>query len=269
MKIFRRSSLICCSFIFCVVACKESKQASSNTTQENRETKRIIQGIWLDEETEDVTFWMKGDSILYADSTIQPAYFKILGDTMMVYGGQLTKYPLKKCSANNLWIVNPNGDCLKLMKSSEISDSIWFKRKSVQPVLVNEKMKHDTVVSYQDNRYHCYTTINPTKYKVIRSTFNDDGILMDNVYYDNIVHLSVFQGSSKVFSKNITKQMFSRFVSEQTIEQVILGDVSFAKADAKGLHFDVQLFHPEGNSVDYLLSLAVDYDGQLSLGFKE
>ena len=71
MKIFRRSSLICCSFIFCVVACKESKQASSNTTQENREAKRIIQGIWLDEETEDVTFWMKGDSILYADSTIQ------------------------------------------------------------------------------------------------------------------------------------------------------------------------------------------------------
>ena len=36
---------------------------------ESREAKALLQGTWMDNETEDVLFRMKGDTVYYADST--------------------------------------------------------------------------------------------------------------------------------------------------------------------------------------------------------
>ncbi|MBQ1880221.1 MAG: DUF4738 domain-containing protein, partial [Lachnospiraceae bacterium] len=32
------------------------------------------------------------------------------------------------------------------------------------------------VVNYEGKRYHLYIAVNPTKYKVVRHTLNDDGL---------------------------------------------------------------------------------------------
>ncbi len=54
----------------------------------------------------------------------------------------------------------------------------------------NTLIKRDTVVVRGDEKYHLYVQVNPTSYKVYKSSYNDDGVEVDNVYYDNIVNLA-------------------------------------------------------------------------------
>jgi hypothetical protein len=56
--------------------------SSDKPQKESREAKALLQGTWMDHETEDLLFRMKGDTVYYADSTSMPAYFKVVGDTL-------------------------------------------------------------------------------------------------------------------------------------------------------------------------------------------
>ena len=40
--------------------------------EESREAKALLQGTWMDNETENVLFRMKGDTVYYSDSTSMP-----------------------------------------------------------------------------------------------------------------------------------------------------------------------------------------------------
>ena len=39
-------------------------------------------------------------------------------------------------------------------------------------------------------------------------TYSEDGISMDNIYYDNVMHICVYEGKKSLYAKDITKQMF-------------------------------------------------------------
>ncbi len=64
------------------------------------------------------------------------------------------------------------------------------------------QVKIDSVVTFNGERYHWYIAINPTKYKVTKRTFNDDGLEVENVYSDNIMHISFFKGAQQLFSSD-------------------------------------------------------------------
>ena len=57
---------------------------SAADLKESREAKALLQGVWTNEDTEDVAFRMRGDSVYYSDSTSMPAYFKVVGDTLYI-----------------------------------------------------------------------------------------------------------------------------------------------------------------------------------------
>ena len=54
----------------------------------------MLQGIWVDSETGDVSFQVKGDTIFYSDTTSMPAYFKVVGDSLILGSG--TSYGIVK-----------------------------------------------------------------------------------------------------------------------------------------------------------------------------
>lgn len=54
--------------------------------------------------------------------------------------------------------------------------------------------------------------MNPTTYKVYKSSYNDDGVQVDNVYYDNIVNIHVYHGANRVFSRDFHKKDFLKVV---------------------------------------------------------
>ena len=255
-------ALVLCLLLILFTGCRQ-KDAASADVAESREAKALLQGIWLDDQTQNVVFKIEGDTVFYPDSTSQPAYFKIVADTMIL-GESATKYPLVKQMEHVFWFINQNGDTIKLVKSNDEADSLNFSQRRPEVLTIAEVTKRDTVVTYDNERYHCYVAINPTKYKVTSTAYNDDGVEVSNVYYDNIVHLSVFHGNNRLFGKNFQKMEFTKYVPKEFLEQAILSNVEYDRADADGFHFNATLCTPNAASC-YLVEIIISYKAQVSM----
>lgn len=233
---------------------------------ENREAKVLLQGIWVDEETEEVSFRAEGDTIFYPDSTNMPATFCIVGDSLLLGN---SSYSIVRQTEHLFWFQNQNGDTVKLYKSEDpIHEQGFVSEKPAAIVMTNEVVKHDSVVLYNGERYHWYIDINPTKYKVVKTSYNDDGVSVDNVYYDNIIHVSLFQGARKLYSANMHKQQYGQYVPKEFLEQAILGNMQFDHVDAQGFHFAATLCIPDGASC-YMVSTDISFKGELSMKLLE
>jgi hypothetical protein len=91
---------------------------------------------------------------------------------------------------------------------------------------------------------------------------SDEGLGVDNVYYDNIIHICVFEGKRKLFSKDITKDMFSGVVPDEFLQSAVLSDMDFGGVDAKGYRYQATICIPDGASC-YLVNITVGKDGSL------
>ena len=85
---------------------------------------------------------------------------------------------------------------MKLEKNDGAEDVAGNEHTAPSILTYTHQVKIDSVVSYNKNRYHWYIAINPTKYKVTKRSYNEDGLEVENVYYDNIMHVSVFLGAN-------------------------------------------------------------------------
>ena len=244
-----------------LVACNQN---NSSSVLDDKDAKAMLQGTWLDEESGDATFRVKGDTIYYADATSMPSYFRIYGDSLYLASG--TAYGIVKRTEHLFWFHNQNGDLLKLQKSENSDDNVETEAPSV--LTYTHQVKIDSVVSYNGNRYHWYIAINPTKYKVTKRTFNEDGLEVENVYYDNIMNVSVFQGSRKLFSSDFRKQQYKGLVPESFLQDAIFANMAFSHIDADGLHFKATLCMPDGASC-YMVESAISYTGVESMKLLE
>ena len=235
------------------------KQAPAGQQTESPEAKALMQGVWMDEETEAVAFRVKGDTVYYADSTSMPAYFKIVGDSLCI--GPSTRYHIEKQSDNVLWFTNQGGEVVKFVKADTTLVDTSFPDKEPEILTLTEVLKRDTVVFYDSKRYHVYIAINPTKYKVSRQTVNEDGLSVENVYYDNIIHVSIYQDSKKLFSRDFKKYDYEHCVPDGYLQQAILNDMQFGKADGTGFHLNASLCRPDEASC-YLIEQSISYKGE-------
>lgn len=215
-----------------LVGCRRTAGGKASLPQEDLRAKQMLQGIWLNDAEGDVSFMAKGDTIFYPDSTSQPVRFAIYGDTLVLSAAGESKYPIVKQAPHLFVFKNQNGDVVKLVKSEDPDDRYAFEER--RPVALNQNrlIKRDTVVTLGGEKYHSYTQVNPTTYKVVKSSYNDDGVAVDNVYHDNIVHVSVFNGARKVYSGDFRKQAFVRLVPADYLSQSVLSDITFTRIDA-------------------------------------
>ena len=246
-----------------LVGCNSQR---SSSPEESKEAKQMLQGIWVDAETGDVSFQVKGDTIFYSDTTSMPAYFKIIGDSLVLGSG--TSYAVVKQSPNLFWFTNQNGDMVKLQKSDDPAVGLEFVRDEPQVLTYTQQVKKDSVVMFNGERYHWYVAINPTKYKVVSRTYNDDGLEVENVYYDNIMHISVFHGSRQLFSSDIRKQDYKKLIPANFLEEAILSAMDFTHIDAEGLHFNATVCRPDGASC-YMVDTQIAFTGQQTMKLLE
>lgn len=240
------------------------KSKQSEMPQEDAHAKKLLQGIWLNEDDEDVAFRVQGDTIFYPDSTSQPVYFFIYSDTLVMKGANEVKYPIIKQAAHLFEFKNQSGDIVKLVKTSDKSYLKSFGQDKTVALNQNTLIKRDTIVSEGDNKYHLYVQVNPTTYKVFKSSINDDGVEVDNIYYDNIVNLNVYHDASKVFSHDFRKSDFNGKVPSAFLEQAILSDLIFYKIDAAGIHYWAVLPQPD-SSLSYQVEVIVSFAGRLKV----
>ena len=119
--------------------------------EEDREQKALLQGYWVDDETEALAVLVKGDTIFYSDSTSMPAYFRIVGDSLVLASG--ATYNIDRLTENLFWFHNQNGDLVKYRRSSDPEeDSLWV-HDTPHIMTYTHQVKTDSVVSFGGERY--------------------------------------------------------------------------------------------------------------------
>lgn len=230
--------------------------------EENREAKSLLQGIWLDDNTETALIKVKGDTLFYADAGAAPVAFKVVGDSLITYGVRTNSYKIEKQGEYIFWIHSSVGDVIRLHKADNQFDSLSFVHTQEVPVYT-EVIKKDSVVMYDNVRYRGYVYINPSKMKVVRPGVSGEGLGVDNVYYDNIIHICVYEGRKSLYAKDINKQMFKGVVPDEFLQGAILSDMDFCGVDAKGYHYRATVCIPDGASC-YMVNITASTQGELS-----
>lgn len=259
----KKLAILVLAFAALLTAC-DKKTSSTQQPQEDLAAKKMLQGIWVDEDAQNIAFEAKGDTIFYPDSTSLPAYFQIIDDTLVLHGANEVKYPIIKQAQHLFVFRNQNGDEIRLTLSENPDDANAFCKEKPQVLNQNQTIRRDTIVSFNNERYHCYVQVNPTSYKVVKSAYNDEGVEVGNVYYDNIVNLNVYRGATKLFSRDFHKQQFAKYIPKDIIEQAILNDLLFKDIDKEGIHYMASIGVPD-NISSFQVEVTISYDGKLKM----
>ncbi len=247
-----------------IMACTGKKDRTVELLPtESTGAKELLQGIWVDDYTNTLFFKIEGDTIYYTNSQNMPAYFRIVKDTIYIYGNEVSKYKIDRQTENIFWFHAYPDNIIRLYRSDNMSDTLAFTDRSVQVIQpVTEVVKKDTVMTYDGVRYRAYAYINPSTIRVIKTTYSEDGMGYDNIYYDNIIHICIYQGKQAVFARDINKKMFEGVVDPGLLEKSVLADMDFKGIDRGGYHYQAVVCVPE-SPVCNLVNLDISFDGEL------
>lgn len=226
------------------------------------DVKLQLQGVWLDKNTESPVLEIDGDSLLYASNSDVRMPYCVVDDTLFVRGIRTAAYPILERSEHTLSIRTPMGDEMSLYKDENGVITIE-QPKSVPVAPVKHVIKKDSVIMVGKNRYRGYITINPTTIKVIRPGVTEDGFLIDNVYYDNIIHICVYEGRKELCSKDIKRSMFESIVPSEFLSVSILQDMNFEGMKNKKFVFNAVLRVPDGPS--FYAQVLIDEDSRVEV----
>jgi len=253
-------------FLLSLASCSGNKKENSDNVTEDLKAKKMLQGIWLDDESDEILFKIQGDTIYYPDAENAPVYFKIKKDTFYTYGKEVSRYKIDKQADHVFWFHSLSDNVVKLHKSEDDSDSLLMMGHRTTEVIptYSEVTKRDSVVMYNGKRYRAYVYVNPSKKKVIKTSYSDEGISVDNVYYDNVMHICVYEGRKMIYGHDITKDTFLGVIPNEFLKNAILSDMEFYGVGKIGFRYQATVCIPE-SSVCNLVNLIIGFDGKLSI----
>ncbi len=232
--------------------------------EEDKEAQSALQGIWVDADESSVVFRISGDTIYYPDSASVPVKFMIYKDTMVLHGTNISKYIITRRDGDAFDFKNYNGDIIKLVRSHNSYDSLQFVRRAEVSLNQRKVIKRDTVVARGDVRYHCYVQVNPTTYKVLKTSYNDEGLAVENIYYDNTIHISIFKSGVKIYSRDFAKKDFAEKVPAEFLSQSILSDMNLRHAGDEGFCYTAELAVPD-SYISFIVEVTVSDKGKVSM----
>lgn len=233
----------------------------------NTDAMAMLAGVWIDEDTEIVLMRVAGDSIEYADSLVMPAHFEVRGDTLVVFGVQEMHYPIETLTNDRFYYQMLTRESVHLIRSQNDADTLAFCHN--EPENITElhalQLERDSVMyAPSGKRYHLYVKVNPSLNKVYSTSYNEEGMPVRTAYYDNVVHIGMFDGARRVCSHDFRKDDFAEFVPDVFLESAVLYNIEFGEIDANGAHFQAVLSQPEG-SATYVVDIIVSHEGKISI----
>ena len=254
------------AYISLLTACSsQPKKHPSEEEKEDLRAKELLQGIWVDDMTDTPLLRIKGDSLYYIDASVRPMTFKIINDSLKVYGQQTISYHIKKQGKFFFWIESAMGDILQLSKaeSDDMASLLSAQQPEVSVQPVREVIRKDHVVHFNNTRYRGYVYINPTDIKVIQPEITEEGLEIENIYYDNIIHICVYEGKKSLFARDMKKQDFEPLVPSEYFKRAILTDMNFMGVNEKGYQYQATLCVPNSASC-YLVNISIAKDGDIT-----
>ena len=262
MRSFKYICLIC--FVV-LAACQEGSRLQRMS--EDKVAKELLQGIWVDNDSEMPVLLVVGDTLHYADPNATPLYFKIILDSIYLMGVDTISYKIERQGENTFWFTTATDELMKLHRSDYEEDLLAFNHEQ-EPAqdnsVIQQYVEKDSIIGYNDVRYRGYVFINPTHYKVVRTLFDENGIGVENVYYDNIIHICVYNGANELYGKDINKQLFSDYVDAGELSASILSDMDFVAVDDAGYHYRAMLTVPE-SAASQVFELVISPQGTLQI----
>lgn len=242
-----------------------SNQGGKEAVEEDLVAKQLMQGIWIDDETDMPMMRIEGDTIYYTDAQNAPVSFKIVHDSIYLCGYAPVAYKIDRQTEYSFWFHSLTDEIVKLHKSEDEEDSLAFASQEVEIIpTIREVVKKDSIVMYQNTRYRGYVYINPSKIKVFKPTYSENGIQVDNVYYDNIIHICVYEGKKMLYGKDISKKMFAEVLPAEVLDQSILADMDFVGVDENGYRYQAILAIPETSAYN-VVTLVIGFDNALTI----
>ncbi len=224
-----------------------------------------LRGVWVDADSQSPFIWVRGDSAYFTDNTSLTVPVRLSEDSLWLgHEG----YLVEERKHTRLSLQTYSGHTVELQKTEHPEDTLLFLLTPAQPVIYTEKTTRDTVTFCGQTRLHSYVTVNPTTRKVFRTTYNAEGMAVENFYYDNVIHLSVYEGKKCLFRRNFEKADFAEFVPAEFLEQAILSDIIFAPTHKSGPHFHAQVCIPDGAAC-YMIEITVDPQGEFSMALRD
>lgn len=226
----------------------------------------MLNGVWVDSDDESVVFMVKHDTLFYPDASALPVPYRVCGDTLYLDGKHKSKYYIEKLTSHLFIFKNQNQERVKLVKSDDQMAMTSFNNESETDVAeINQQLlKRDTVAISGETRYHCYVQVNPTTYRVVKNDINDEGVGVGRAFYDNIVNVTVYEGSRRVYSHDFTKREFAKFVPEEIVGQCILSDIVYVSCSHENVTFQAQLRIPESPS-SYIVNINISQKGKMHM----
>lgn len=256
---------LCLLTAFISIACNQDK-AQQQKPEEDKEAKRMLQGVWLNSDDETLTMMVKGDSIFYADSTSAAVSFAVISDSLVLRGSVEMRYQILKQTENIFVFKNTSNDTIRLEKTTEeFTKSDFNTKPSVITFNQGETVDSDTTMTAEGRIYKTHVQVTPTNIKVNKNTYNSDGVGVDNVYYDNIVNVKLVVDGRVILHKNFTKDMFRKFIPKEFIKQTILSDIFVNSVDDKGVHCIASVCLPD-TQISYDVPLVITRFGKYSIG---
>lgn len=267
MKIHNINAACLCICVALLLACGRNSRQESETAHSKvpaDTTLRLLQGIWIDEETSMAFCKIEGDSIFYPDTMNVPLRIKANKDTLTLIGRETVNYPIDRVTENIFCFHSVTGDIVRLRKSDDLNDTIYFSHTPPKPIVYNEVVKKDTVVYQEGERYRCYIYVNPSKHKVYKQSYTNEGVAVENVYYDNVIHICVYKGKVCLYSRDYSRKSFSSIIPEGFLQQAILSDMKYGFTDKDGFHFNATVCIPDGASC-YVTDICVSPEGNVRM----
>ena len=258
-------SAMLCACLFTACAGNAGKEGDEAQREQALAAQRQLQGVWIDDNTGLPMLRIKDDSIFFVNQAGAPVGFTISGDTLIARGSEVVTYRISRMEDDIFRFYTSLGDLVSLHKSDVDTIPLAY-----QPVPEPEKevIEKDSVFMYQGNRYRGYAYINPSTKKVFHPVMTEEGMIVDNVYYDNVIHICVYQGKQRLYAKDIRKEMFEGTVPAGFLQMAILSDMNFMGVDADGFHYQATVSMPDDLSC-YYVNLLIDKDSNLSFKLKE
>lgn len=246
------------------VCCTDKDAGTAPERQEDTKAKQMMQGIWMNEEDGEPTFRIEGDTIYFPDTMSAPVRFAVMDDTLFMYGFNVTLYPIVKQTDNIFEFKNQANENIRLVKSTDADSDIYYFKNKHTVINQRQTIKSDTVVMCGEERYHCYLQVNPTTFKVYKRTYTDEGVEVDNVYYDNSVYMSVFSGTRKLYGHEFTKSDFTGYIPEELINQTILSEIILKTAGKEELTYYAILAIPDSPG-SYVLKIVLTIGDKIDM----
>lgn len=251
--------------VFVLVACQSN---DGGKAIENREAKAMLQGLWVSATDGSVSFLASGDTIFYPDTTSQPARFWIFRDSLYLQGAHTNSYKIKQQSPVVFIVETPTGEDASWQRSND--ETLMAEFPAYRPYALNFYYEEevDTTASAAGVTYQCHVSLVPNSDRVIASSFNDDGIEVDNVYLDQTASLSVVErGKGTILKRQFQKKDFARYIPSDFLSKSILRGLEYNDADDVAVYFDAIIGIPN-ISTSYVVEVKVARDGAVGMKLK-